>query len=62
MKLIKQKTDGLSGGKTKVISCSTGPDSWPTYRLELSQFVNGDEGAIIITIIISATQINLCTM
>lgn len=30
--------------KTGVISCSTGPDSWHTYRLELSQFVTGDEG------------------
>ncbi len=29
---------------TEVISCSTGPHSWHTYKLELSQFGTGDEG------------------
>lgn len=37
-------TDGLSGMKTQVIRCSTGPHSWHTYRLGLSQFATGDEG------------------
>lgn len=39
--------------KTEVISCSTGPDSWHTYRLDLSQFVMTDEQYITLILFLA---------
>lgn len=43
--------------KTDVISCSTGPDSWHTYRRDLSQFVMTDEQYLTLILFLASRVI-----